>query len=136
MISPGWGNLQSPSANWPKEEKRHLSGAPVRWAALCLHLRQQLFPAANGEAERMFMMVTEALTLVLGKHKVKWEAKNLKTVIIMEPNSHPQDRRHTKTPLCSRVVLNVSPCFQSWQKTPADSFPACRVQGRDPCAEI
>lgn len=41
------------------------------------------------------MSVAKALTLVLGKSKLGWEARDTETIIIM--SSHPTSRAHTTT---------------------------------------
>lgn len=97
VISSTWGDLQTFSANWPKEEKRDLSGVHVTWADLCLHLPQQLFPALKADAGRILRMGAKSLALALGKSK--WgRAPGIKTAVIMELNPHPQNRTLTDIP--------------------------------------
>ena len=97
MIDSTWGDLQTLSANWPKEEKCDLSGVHATWADLCLHLPQQLFPALKAEAKRVLRTGAKALALALGKSKWGW-APGIKTAVIMEQYPHPQNRTRTDIP--------------------------------------
>ena len=107
MISSTWGDLQTFSANWPKEEKRDLSGVHMTWADLCLHLPQQLFPALKADAGRIRRTGAKAPALALGKSK--WgPAPGIKTVAIMELYPHPRTE-HLTTSLTDN--LSVPPCF-------------------------